>query len=149
MQEIFGDLWSWYGDAIIIITTGGQVSSKGNCSMPRGCASQAKQRFPDLPGQLGGLIRCHGNQVFDLGNGIVSFPVENTPFEVPDLRLIERSCLQLKELTDRNSWPLVSLPRPGCGGGGLSWKEVRPLLERHLDNRFRVITLPRSLSDYP
>ncbi|MGE4543988.1 MAG: hypothetical protein AB7D06_07765 [Pedobacter sp.] len=142
MQEIVGDLWSWYGDAIIAITTGGQVSSKGNCSMPRGCASQARQRFPELPAQLGELIRRHGNQVFDLGNGIVTFPVENTPFEVPDLRMIERSCLQLKVLTDRNNWPLVILPRPGCGGGGLSWKEVRPLLERHLDDRFRVITLP-------
>lgn len=142
MQEIFGDLWSWYGEAIIVITTGGQVSSKGNCSMPRGCARQARELFPDLPGRLGELIRCHGNQVFDLGNGIVSFPVENTPFEVPDLRLIERSCIQLKKLTDRNTWPLVILPRPGCGGGGLSWKEVSPLLGRHLDDRFRIITLP-------
>ncbi len=142
MQEIFGDLWFWHGEAKIVITTSGQVNSKGYCSMPRGCASQARQRFPDLPARLGELIRCHGNQVFDLGNGILSFPVENTPFEVPDLRLIERSCLQLKELTDRKKWPLVILPRPGCGGGGLCWKEVRPLLERHLDDRFKVITMP-------
>jgi hypothetical protein len=142
MQEIFGDLWAWYGRAIIAITTGGQVGLKGTCSMPRGCARQARERFPDLPARLGRLIRKHGNQVFDLGNGIVSFPVERTPFEVPDLRLIERSCLQLKALTDRNGWPLLILPRPGCGGGGLSWKEVRPLLKKHLDDRFRIITLP-------
>ena len=142
MREISGDLWSWHGRAILVITTGGQVSAKGNCSMPRGCAAQAREKFPDLPARLGKLIRCHGNQVFDLGNGIVTYPVENTPFEVPSLRLIERSCLQLKELTDRNSWPLVILPRPGCGGGGLAWEEVRPLLERHLDDRFTIITQP-------
>lgn len=142
MTEIFGDLWSWHGRAIIAITTGGQVSSKGHCSMPRGCARQTKERYPEISAVLGEMIRSHGNQVFDLGHGIVSFPVENSPFEVPDLRLIERSCVQLKDLTDRNAWPLVILPRPGCGGGGLSWKEVRPLLEKHLDDRFRVITLP-------
>jgi hypothetical protein len=142
VREIYGDLWDWLGRAVIVITTGGQVSPKGNCAMPRGCARQARERFPQLPARLGGLIRSHGNRVFDLGNGIVSFPVENSPFEVPDTRLIERSCQQLKELTDRNAWPLVILPRPGCGGGGLSWQEVRPLLERHLDDRFLVITVP-------
>jgi hypothetical protein len=82
MREICGDLWDWYGRATVVITTGGQVSAKGNCSMPRGCARQARERFPDLPSILGTMIREGGNRVFDLGNGIVSFPVENTPFEV-------------------------------------------------------------------
>lgn len=142
MREIYGNLWDWHERAVIVITTGGQVSPRGNCAMPRGCARQARERFPRLPAHLGRLIRGRGNRVFDLGNGIVSFPVEHSPFEVPDTRLIERSCRQLRALTDRNDWPLVILPRPGCGSGGLSWQEVRPLLERHLNERFTVISLP-------
>lgn len=142
MQEIYGDLWEYYGTAAIGITTGGQVSRKGNCMMPRGCARQAKDRFPDLAARLGALIRAEGNHVFHLGGGLFNFPVENSPFEVPDLHLIERSCRELVELANQQDWSKVVLPRPGCGGGGLDWQQVRPLLARHLDERFHVITQP-------
>jgi len=108
--------------------------------MPRGCARQAKELFPDLPARLGALIQSEGNHVFHLGNGLFNFPVENSPFEVPELRLIERSCQELLVLADQEDWCKVVLPRPGCGGGGLDWCQVRTLLERHLDNRFFIIT---------
>lgn len=108
--------------------------------MLRGCGRQAKERFPDLPRRLGALILARGNHVFDLGDGLFSFPVEHGPFEVPDLRLIERSCRELVALADEQGWRRVVLPRPGCGGGGLEWRQVEPLLERYLDSRFHVIT---------
>jgi hypothetical protein len=108
--------------------------------MLRGCGRQAKERFPDLSQRLGALIQDRGNHVFDLGNGLFNFPVEHGPFEVPDLRLIERSCGELVALADEQGWTRVVLPRPGCGGGGLEWRQVRPLLERSLDKRFQVIT---------
>ncbi len=142
MREICGELWDFYGEAAVGITTGGQVSRKGHCMMPRGCARQARERFPDLPGRLGALIRGEGNHVFHLGNGLFNFPVENSPFEVPELRLIERSCRELVELADRLGWQKVVLPRPGCGGGGLEWNQVRPLAEKYLDQRFWVIAQP-------
>jgi hypothetical protein len=93
-----------------------------------------------LPAILGGLIQSRGNHVFCLGEGIFNFPVENSSFEVPDLALIERSCRELAALADSLGWPEVILPRPGCGTGGLEWSEVRPLLSRHFDRRFRIIT---------
>ena len=140
MQEVYGDLWSYHGSVPIGISTAGQVSRKGNCVMLRGCGRQAKERFPDLPQRLGALILAQGNHVFKLGCGLFSFPVEHGPFEVPDLRLIERSCGELVVLADEQGWQQVVVPRPGCGGGGLEWHQVKPLLERHFDGRFQIIT---------
>lgn len=108
--------------------------------MGRGVARQAAALFQDLPAILGALITEKGNHCHYLGYNIVSFPVEHSPFEIPDLRLIEQSARELAILADQQGWQKVVVPRPGCGGGGLSWKDVRPILERHLDERFLVIT---------
>lgn len=141
MLEITGNLWSEHAaGAVVAITTNGQVTRKGDVLMLRGCARQARERYPDIPRTLGGLIRQHGSHVFDLGRRIVSFPVEEDPYQIPDLKLIEQSCRELVELTDYKQWRKVVVPRPGCGGGGLAWSEVRPMLERHFDQRFHIIT---------
>lgn len=141
MREIHGDLWDYHRQGrVVAVTTGGLVEKSGACAMPRGCAHQAKERFVHLDWTLGQLILAHGNHVFDLGNRIVSFPVEESPYEVPDIRLIERSARELVELADYKGWDEVIVPRPGCGGGGLSWNEVRPKLAAVFDERFRVIS---------
>ena len=139
MQEIRGNLWHFYGLAIVAVTTCGRVDKKGDCVMLRGCARQARDRFPGLATRLGGLLLSRGNHVYDLGGGIVSFPVEDDPFGVSDPRIIERSCLELAALADCEGWRHIVVPRPGCGGGGLEWTGVRPILERHLDDRFQLI----------
>jgi hypothetical protein len=142
MVEISGNLWDWLERGMVAITTNGSVNRRGECPMPRGCARQARERFPELPATLGRLLAAQGNQVFELGHGLLSFPVEQHWLDRPDLRLIARSAQQLRQLADRRGWPLVVLPRPGCGGGGLAWEEVRPLLEPCLDQRFGVIAPP-------
>lgn len=140
MQEIRGDLWEFHGRAVIAVTTCGQLDRRGECVMLRGCARQARDRFPGLAGTLGALILAGGNHVFDLGDGIVSFPVEDDPFGISDPRLIERSCRELVALAAREGWRRIVVPRPGCGGGGLEWSGVRPILGRHFDDRFLVIS---------
>lgn len=142
MVEIVGDLWNWLGQAVLCITTNGSVNRRGECPMPRGCARQARERFPELPRTLGRLLQNRGLRVCELGHGLVSYPVEEHWLATPDLRLIESSARQLRELADTREWPLVILPRPGCGGGGLEWAQVRPLLAPHFDRRFRIITAP-------
>lgn len=58
------------------------------------------------------------------------------------LTLIEQSTIELKDLIFRSGcWSCVVLPRPGCGAGELDWKDVKPILEKHLDDRFYVISL--------
>jgi hypothetical protein len=140
MREIHGDLWEYRGTAIIAITTNGQISHKGEAVFGQGCARQARERFPDLAQRLGARLAAQGNHVAYLGDGIVSFPVEHTPFETPDPRLIARSARELKSLADHMGWESIVVPRPGCGGGCLAWKDVKPLLERYLDDRFTIIT---------
>jgi hypothetical protein len=117
------------------------VTKSGKSIMPRGCARQAADRYPELTKLLGSLLINHGNHVFDLGRKLVSFPVEEDPYRNPEMRLIEQSCQELVELTDYKGWQKVVVPRPGCGGGGLSWSDVRPVLERYFDERFHVISL--------
>jgi len=139
-QELRGDLWKAHvSGAVVVITTCGAVSKKGQGLLLRGCARQARERFPELSSTLGALIRQHGSQVFEIGERLVSFPVEADPFQVADLNLIEQSCRQLVLLANEEQWQKIVVPRPGCGGGGLAWTEVRPILARHFDERFIVI----------
>lgn len=141
MREFVGDLWSLHAQGeIVVITTGGQVDKNGACVMPRGCARQARERFPGIEKVLGGLISRYGNYVHSLGNRIVSFPVENSPYECPDPRLIEQSCRQLVQLVENEKWHRVVVPRPGCGGGGLEWSDIGTILQRHFDERFIIIS---------
>jgi hypothetical protein len=138
--EVQGNLWDWQGLAVLAVTTNGSINRRGECPMPRGCARQARERFPDLPAKLGELIRHGGNHVWEMADGLVSFPVEHHWLDRPDLSLIARSAAELAELARQRGWPKVVVPRPGCGGGGLSWDEVRPLLAPHFDDRFLVIS---------
>jgi len=140
MQEVYGDIWDYLGKAVIVITTSGSLTRDGRAVLGRGCARQAAERFPNLALQLGAMLQEQGNHVHNLGNGLVSFPVEESAWALPDLRLIARSALELKELADREGWETIVVPRPGCGGGGLSWHEVRSLLMSQFDDRFLVIS---------
>ena len=140
MREMITDIWCCLGQAIIAVTTNGSVTDNLRAIMGRGTARQAAERFPELPGQLGRLLRSHGKHVHELAHGLTSFPVEETPWSLPDIRLIRRSAEELRLLADQQGWPLIVVPRPGCGGGGMAWDEVRPVLEQCFDVRFVVVT---------
>ncbi len=142
MLEVVGDIWEYEGRAVIAITTNGSVMKGGSAVFGNGVARQASLRFSWLAGKLGELLRERGNHVFDLGCGIVSFPVEETPWSLPDLRLIGRSAQELRTLADCRGWEKVVVPRPGCGGGGMAWNDVKPLLNGLFDDRFIVISCP-------
>lgn len=142
MREIFGDLWKEHVDgSVIVITTNGVVTRLGKSVMLRGCARQAAIRYPEILKTHGTLLLNHGNHVFDLGSRIVSFPVEEEPYQNPDIRLIEQSCKELVGLVNDKDWQKIVVPRPGCGGGGLSWADVEPVLEKYFDDRFYVISM--------
>ena len=141
MLETLGDIWVQADRGeIVVITTNGSLTRDGRAVLGRGVARQAAERFPDLAGKLGRLLAEQGSHVFDLGGCLVSFPVEETAWSQPDLRIIARSAEELRQLADRSGWQRLVVPRPGCGGGGLAWKDVRPLLAPWFDDRFTIIS---------
>lgn len=141
MLEAVGDIWEYAGCCdVIVITTSGSLARDGRAVIGRGVARQAAFRFPEIAGKLGRLLAEHGSQVFDLGCGIATFPVEETAWSLPDLRIIARSAEELRLLADQSGWRKIVVPRPGCGGEGLPWKDVQPLLEPWFDERFLVIS---------
>lgn len=140
MREEDGDIWTYAGRAVIVLTTNGSLTRSWRAVPGCGVTKQAVARYPWLAEKLGMLIQMHGNHVFDLGSSLASFPVEETAWSQPDLRLISRSAEELRLLADAAGWQQLIVPRPGCGGGGLLWKDVRPLLEPWFDSRFTVIS---------
>lgn len=145
MREELIDLWDAPCDARCI-TTNGTLKTNGRGVMGRGCAFQATQRYPFLALTLGRALTAWGNVpcilLPDTRPMLVSFPVKRVWYEHADLDLIAQSTRELVRLADGAHWQQVVLPRPGCGNGSRSWeREVRPLIQPLLDDRFTVVTL--------
>ena len=149
MIEVTGNLWTFPAD-VRVITTNGTVKRNGECVMGRGCAAEAKQRWPDVPTWLGDHIKLRGNEchvVCDANHdqwnepfSLVAFPVKHHWMQKADMQLIEQSARLLVNITDAMAYNVVVMPRPGCGNGHLRWTDVRPVLVPILDGRFHVIT---------
>lgn len=144
MIDVTGDLWEYTAE-VHGITTNGALRKDGACVMGRGCAAQAKERYPGIEYKLGERIRQYGNRCFymryQLFDAILTFPVKHHWREKADIELIKKSCGEAMEMADRFGWHTVVLPRPGCGNGGLDYYEdVLPEIALLLDDRFRVIT---------
>lgn len=159
------DIWSFLGSVdAICITTNGSVRSDGRAVMGRGIAKEALERFPGINLVLGTFLKANGNTPLLLHENpvIVSFPTKpgdtilsdptrllswkatyyNIGQTVPgwafksDLQIIAQSARVLRRFAESNGWERVVLPMPGCGNGELSWEEVEPVLDQHLDDRF-------------
>ncbi len=146
MKEITGNIWGYYDKGNwVVITTNGTVKKNGEAVMGRGVALEAKKRFPKFPATLGKFLNSYGNLVFTSNLTdekyepirLITFPTKNSPFEKSDMDLIERSAKQLAYVVPGSM--TVYMVRPGCGNGGLDWKDVKPVLEKYLDDRFVVV----------
>ena len=148
MKEVAGDIWDFHNQGHwIVITTNGSVRKDGCAVMGRGVAKQAAERFPSLPREVGKRIQQGGNRMWLVaGTGIFIFPVKHNWWEKADLNLIEESA---KELARISITEPVYMVRPGCGNGGLDWKDVRPILEKYLDDRFVVVEISEDKRQSP
>lgn len=144
MRELYGNLWEVPCD-LRVITTNGCVNGSGAAVMGRGCAREAKERFPGLEYLFARMLKKHGNRVMRLralpdGSHLATFPVKKHWRDEAMPELIRRSADQLVALADKFGYERIALPRPGCGNGRLRWTDVKALLEPILDDRFTVVS---------
>lgn len=140
MIEVVGDLWTYPADWRVI-TTNGTIKKDGSIVMGRGCASEAKEKYPKLPKLLGDFIKLAGNIPCSFPeHKLITFPVKHNWWEKADPQLIKKSITHFQEIIALH-YPQteIVMPRPGCGNGGLKWEDVKPLLESLTDN-VKVIT---------
>ena len=169
MKEMRGNMFEIDCD-VLCITTNGFVKSNGECVMGRGIAKQIQKYCPDIPRDLGNLIKTKGNNVhliydkYDDIPAVVSFPVKpiskvctshddyvsHMSFDIGDVimgwackadpKIIEQSAKQLVKLANEQGWNNIILPRTGCGAGELDWNDIKPILDKILDDRFTAVT---------
>jgi len=69
------------------------------------------------------------------------FPTKIVPRNRSELAWIEDGLSDLRRLIPTLWIGSLALPALGCGLGGLPWKDVRPLIERHLGDLNTVVNV--------
>jgi hypothetical protein len=148
MKLIKGDIWKCYEinkDAFVGITTNGFIKNNGECVMGRGIALQSKNRWSDLPTIVGTHVKEKGNTVLFINKyRLFTFPVKHKWFEKADLELIEDSARTIADMFYEGynlgaDLPKLFMPKPGCGNGGLLWKDVEPVINPYLEPLVTII----------
>lgn len=166
MKERKADLFDFIyenGVDAICITTNGQFTRDGQAAMGGGCAGICARRWPETSFRLGKCLKNFMTNVpFVIGALddkakyiepnlkiikekkfkclIFSFPTINNLMDGANIELIRNSAEELKVLVDRFELRNVVIPRPGVGIGGLSWQDVKPIIEEFLDDRFTIVS---------
>lgn len=140
MKETKGNLFDF---DVIVIPTNGIVKTDYKLVMGKGVALKAKQLYPDIDLVLGSEVKYYGNKCYLITNydkTIISFPTKHHYKNKSDLVLIEKGLSELVTIANDNNLLEIYLPKLGCGNGELDYlTEVKPLLERYLDDRFTVV----------
>lgn len=139
-----GNIWDFHKRGYwLAFTTNGVIQNDGRLVMGAGIAAEVAMMYPELPLRFGNTVRCLGNYVHpDFYRRVITFPVKNHFRDPARLDLVERSARQLRDLFNdslMNDLGPVAIVKPGCGVGGLTWDEVKPVLDRYFDDRFTVV----------
>ena len=122
MQEIYGSLFDSVMADAICITTNGFVNKQGACSMGKGCAGDAKHRWPGIQMTLGKLIQQKGNRVHLLTGadkvlpGYAGWAAHTLPYHLitfptkPDTFTADANCSNVVEHMRHQATPGKSLP---------------------------------------
>jgi O-acetyl-ADP-ribose deacetylase (regulator of RNase III) len=120
-------------DAIALVNTVNCVGVMG-----KGIAYQFARAYPAYAKDY--MRRCKAEEVrlgsvysfTEAGRVLISFPTKGhwkARSRLPD---IEEGLISLRALIEREGLKSVAVPPLGCGNGGLSWADVKPLIIKHL-----------------
>lgn len=136
----------------ILLSRAKAVVNPVNCVgiMGKGLALAFKEKYPEMdePYKLACKtkeLRPGVCQLWDTGDiaprYIINFPTKDHWRDPSRLEWIDQGLQHMNWLILMNDITSVAVPPLGCGLGGLSWKDVRPLMYRWLDFKDVMVTL--------
>ena len=125
---------------VIVNTVNSQLSQYGNGVMGKGVALAFVERFgEDIKKPYAEAIRSGelvpGTSIlFDLPNGqkMAALATKDHFRDPSKMEWVDKGLEDLANRMRAEGLTSVALPPPGCGNGGLSWKDVEPLVHKHL-----------------
>lgn len=134
MYVIKEDIFAFHNSAYAIgLPTNSSYRDDGTAIASDEVTKEFGKRYPDFEQELGDKLCLYGNDVFYfINSNSFSFPDRNRWFDKPDLKIIERSCVQLKNHPEYLCGRPLLMPKVGCYVGGAKWEDVESLLEYYL-----------------
>lgn len=137
MIELSGDAWAYHRKGYwIAVLTNTTLDGRGNLVMGGGIAREAAERFPTLPRKLGIHIKSWGPTAGVCmlhEEGVINFPTKHDVSKPSTIEIVKKSMEELVWCCQKTALfqlrEKIVMPRPGCGLGGLNWKDVKPILE--------------------
>ena len=129
-----------YCGGSIFTSTAQTLVAPVNCKGVAGCglALQFRERYPNWYGAYRqcctmGALRM-GQPLLHWGDEpwIISFPTKDDWRLPSELAYLEAGLAATVLLCARHGVESIAFPKLGTGAGGLSWEEVRPLMEAYL-----------------
>lgn len=139
MTPCRGNIWLMLEHTnLLLFTSNSTLTKEGKLVMGAGIAKETKENFPMFPKILGDKIKA----IDKVGRwyGVLVSPnyevgafQTKTDWKLPStLELIEYSTEMLIQIAP--NYERIDMPVPGCGNGGLQYKDVEPIIKRLPDN---------------
>lgn len=124
---------------VIVNTVNCRLSPSGRGVMGKGVAKDFAERFPSILPDYekairSGELKPGKTLLFDLPDGRkwAALASKDAWQDKSQIEWVDSALKELGEKMRDAGLKSVGLPPPGCGNGGLDWKNVEPLVHKHL-----------------
>ncbi len=108
--------------------------------MGKGIALEFKKRYPEMFKAYKEV--CGKNMLYigklmlykDKDHLILNFPTKKHWKDPSKLQYIEKGLLEFRKNYANYNIKSIAFPKLGCGNGNLKWEEVKPLIEKYLND---------------